>query len=143
MAFELVSEFLKRKDYQAGRHHLQTMLNSIDKVKDSYALREEEDEEVTKELKASMEDYLISCDIAQALEGLESGQLLYSLAKKDLESNDVEYALNKGWDALDKLKEVEILSLVWVLRMMTVMLWLPIPITRSASIVQLEEMLGT
>ena len=89
LSFELASEFLKRKYYQAGRQHLQTMLKSIDKVKDSYALKKEEDEEMTRDLKALMEDYLISCDIAQALEGLESGNLIYSLAKKDLESEDV------------------------------------------------------
>ena len=71
---------------------------------------EKEDEEVTKELKALMEDYLVSCDIAQALEGVEAGNLIYSLAKKDLESSDVECALNKGWDALDKFNEVESLS---------------------------------
>ena len=110
LAFELASEFLKMKDYQAGRQHLQTMLKSIDKVKDSHGLREKEDEEVTKELKALMEDYLVSCDIAQALEGVEAGNLIYSLAKKDLESSNVECALNKGWDALDKFNEVESLS---------------------------------
>ena len=110
LAFELVSESLKGKDFQAGRQHLQTMRTSIDNINDSHALREKEDEETTKELKALTEDYRISCDIAQALEGVEAGNLIYSLAKKDLESQDVEYALNKGWDALDKFKEVERLS---------------------------------
>ena len=110
LAFDLASEFLKGKDFQGGRQHLQAMLTSIEKIKDSYALKENEDAEMAKELRTLREDYLISCDIAQALEGLESGQLLYSQAKKDLESNDVEYALNKGWDALDKLKEVDKLA---------------------------------
>ena len=110
MAFEVASGFLRSKDYQAGRQHLQTMLKSIDKAKDSYALKREEDREVTTGLKFLMEEYLISCDIAQALESVEAGNLIYNMAKKDLELNDVEYALNKGWDALDKFREIERLA---------------------------------
>ena len=34
MASELASEFLKKKNFQGGRHHLQTMLTSINKAKD-------------------------------------------------------------------------------------------------------------
>ena len=110
MAFELASELLKKKNFQGGRHHLQTMLTSIDKVKDSYALTEKDDPELTRELRTLMEDYLISCDIAEALEALEAGNLIASLAEKDLEFNDVEDALNKGWNALDKFKEAENLA---------------------------------
>ena len=110
LAFELTSEFLERKDFQGGRQHLQTMMTSIDKVKVSYALREGVDPDIAKELKALSDDYLVSCDIAVALEGLEAGNLIYSLAKKYMDTDDVEYALTTGWDALDKFKEVERLS---------------------------------
>ena len=110
LAFELASDFLKKKDFQAGRQHLQTMATSIERAKDSYSLTYQGRKETVNELNALTEDYRVSCDIAQALEGMEAGQLIYSLAKKDLELNDVEYALNKGWDALDKFREVERLA---------------------------------
>jgi len=86
------------------------MLTAIDRAKESYALTDKDDPELTRELRTLMEDYLISCDIAQALEALEAGNLIASLAEKDLESDDVEDALNKGWNALDKFKEAEKLS---------------------------------
>ena len=110
LAFDLASDFLKKKDFQAGRQHLQTMATSIERAKDSYSLTYQGRKETVNELNALTEDYRVSCDIAQALEGMEAGQLIYSLAKKDLELNDVEYALNKGWDALDKFREVERLA---------------------------------
>ena len=110
MASELASKFLKKKNFQGGRHHLQTMLTAIDKTKDSYALTELDDPQLTRELRTLMEDYLTSCDIAQALEALEAGNLITSLAEKDLESDDVEDGLNKGWNALDMFKEAEILA---------------------------------
>merc|ERR1712004_176113 len=107
MAFQLASEFLKRGNFQGGRHHLQTMQTSFDKAKNSYSLTDKDDPELTRELKTLMEDYLISCDIAQALEALEAGNLITTLAAKDLTPDDVEDALNKGWNALDKFKEAE------------------------------------
>ena len=110
LAFHLASEFLKRANFQGSRQHLQKMHTSIDKAQNGYALTEQDDPELTRELKTLMDDYLISSDIAQALEALEAGHLIAGLAAKDLESDDVEDALNKGWNALDKFKEAEKLA---------------------------------
>ena len=104
-ALDLASKFLRAKDHQSGRQCLQTMLISLHAVESRFALQQKNDPDSLKDLKILTEDYTMSCDIAQALEALEAGGLIASLAVKEMESNELDSALNHGWNALDKFKE--------------------------------------
>ena len=110
MAFDLASEFLRDGHHHGGRQCLQTMLTSLLKAKHSLALKDTSDRSEARELQVLEEDYKTSSDIALALEALEAGHLITSLAEKEISSKDVQRALNLGWNALDKFKEAENLS---------------------------------
>merc|ERR550517_167873 len=85
------------------------MNSAFEKAGDAYALQDD-DPDITKDLKLLAEDYLISCDIAQALESLEAGGLIASLAKQDIDAGEVESALDHAWNAIDKFSEAERLT---------------------------------
>ena len=109
MAFNLVSESLQKRDHQRAKHYLQIMNSAFEKASDAYALQDA-DPDVTKDLKLLAEDYLTSCDIAQALESLEAGGLIASLAQQDIDAEEVESALDHAWNAIDKFSEAEHLT---------------------------------
>ena len=110
MALDRATYFLTMKDHHEARQCIQMLKISLDKTNASYDLQEKNDTELTREIRTLSVGYLTSCDVAQALEALEAGTLITSLANKDLSSNDLESALTHGWNALDKFKEANILS---------------------------------
>ena len=110
MAFDEASDCLKNNDHHGGRQNLQIMMKFLKRANASYELQTKNDPDLTQELKMLSEDYLTSCDIAQALEALEAGDLITGLATGELEAKDIEAALNHGWNALDRYKEAENLA---------------------------------
>ena len=109
MAYDLVTESLQKEDHQRAKHYLQIMKSAFEKASDACALQDD-DPEVTNDLKILAEDYLNSSDIAQALESLEAGGLIASLAQQDIDAEEVESALDHAWNAIDKFSEAERLT---------------------------------
>ena len=112
MALDRAQEVLREMDldHQRARQVLQILQTALDKANTSYDYQEENDAKLTRELTIISEDYLTSCDAADAIEALEAGKLITTLATEAMDTNNVEDALNHGWDALDKFKEAERLT---------------------------------
>ena len=110
MALDRAQEALREMDHQSARQVLQILHTALDKANTCYAYQEENDVELTRELTILSEDYLTSCDVADAIEALEAGKLITTLASEEMDTNNIEAALNHGWDALDKFREAERLS---------------------------------
>ena len=109
-AFGLTEEFLRMRDHQGARQSLQILLTALSKAEYNFTLQENDDAEVKTDLETLSKDYRASCDTALALEAWEAGSLIADFAAKEMESKDIESALNRGWDALDKFKETETLT---------------------------------
>ena len=110
LCLDHITDLLRRKEPNLCDSYLQRMLMSLTRAEEHFAMQPHQDESIGRDLKLLRSDFQTSKDLTEAWQSLDAGYLITNYAMKEMDSRDIQSAMNLAWNARDKFKDSEHLS---------------------------------
>ena len=110
LCLDYISDLLRRKEHSLCESYLQRMLMSLTRAEEHFAIQSHRDDTFGRDLKLLRSDFQTSKDLTEAWQSLDAGYLITNYAMKEMDSRDIQSAMNLAWNARDKFKDSEHLS---------------------------------